>query len=84
MFEWHSTEVAFGLPAQPSGLRFSVLPNLFKLNVAEIYQQRHILERVDSEKSLIVDRTRLVLVSGKCKYRPSTNGDEYFLMVKIF
>ena len=32
--------------------------------VAEIYQQRHCLEKVDSAKSLTVDQTHLVLVSG--------------------
>ena len=36
-----------------------------KFNVAEIYQQQHCLERVDSAESLIVDQTHLVPVSGK-------------------
>ena len=39
------------------------VPDFFKFYVAEIY--RHCLERVDCAKSLTVDRTHLVLVSGK-------------------
>ena len=44
---------------------FSAFPVFFNFNVTEIYWQRHLVERVDSAKSLIVDRTHLVQVSGR-------------------
>ena len=40
-----------------------------KFDFAEIYWQRHCLERVDNAKSLIVDLTYLVLASGKLVQR---------------
>ena len=51
----------FTLLTQPSCVRFSALPKIF--DVAEIY--RLLRESGQCKKSLVVDRTHLVLVSGK-------------------
>ena len=41
------------------------IPKFKKIDGAEIYLHRHCIERVDSAKSLIVDKNLLVVVSGK-------------------
>ena len=60
----HRTEVVFALPTRPSQVHFLPFPNK-KINMAEIYGQQHCLEKVDRAKSLIIDRTHLVLDSGR-------------------
>ena len=60
-----STEVAFMLCYKPSWVQFLAF-SIFLIenfDAAEIYRQRHCLERVDSAKSIIVDQSHLV--SGK-------------------
>ena len=63
----HSTEAAFLLCTQQPrfGSRRYQFFSIKKLDFAEIDEQWHCLERVDSAKSIIVDGTLVVLVSGK-------------------
>ena len=71
------------LPTQPSWVRFSAFP-IKKIDVNEIYQQQHYLQRVDSAKILIVDQTHPVLVSGKLVLQKDCPKQEGQLLISWF
>ena len=60
---YHRGSVCASHPAIPGSILG--VPDFFKFDVADIYRERHCLERVDSAKSFISYSTNLVLVSGK-------------------
>ena len=71
----HSSEVASALPTQPSLRQFSAFPNFFNQKIWFCWDLSTAAQlRVDCAKSLIVDRTHLVLVIGTTKKQDFCSG----------